>query len=109
MWSTIELGTAILCACLPTYRPLLHESWFGDWLASAKHSVQKLGDRSTTVLRSSQNGDGDLRSGYDRFIDDPNSDKILLNVVAGEVRTESNGARPIPLNSISVERRIEVS
>ena len=23
LWSTIHLGTAILCACLPTYRPML--------------------------------------------------------------------------------------
>ena len=109
MWSTIELGTAIICACLPTYRPLLHSSLLGDWLASAKHSVRGMGDRSTIVLSSSHNGDGDVRSGYNRFIDDANSDKILLNEVAGGTRTESNGARPIPLNAISVERRIEVS
>ena len=109
MWSTIELGTAIICACLPTYRPLLHDSWFGHWLASAKHSVRRIGDRSTIVLNSPQNGDGGLNLGYNRFIDDNNSDRILLNEVAGGKRTKSDEARPIPPNAISVERRIEIS
>ena len=109
MLSTIELGTAIICACLPTYRPLLHSSRFGDLSASAKHIVRRTGDSSTVVHSSSYNSYGDVESNYNRFIDDANSDKILLSEVAGGTRTESNGARPIPLNAISVERRIEVS
>ena len=109
MWSTIELGTAIVCACLPTYRPLVHNSRFGNWLTSAKHSVRRIGDRSTIVLPAPQNGDGGLKLGYNRFIDDNNSEKILLNEVAGGGRTESKGARSIPPNAISVERRIEIS
>lgn len=108
MWSTIELGTAIICACVPTYRPLLHGSWFGDWLASARHSAR--GTSSTTVVQnSSHNGYGDVRSGYNRFTDDTNSDKIFLNEVTGGTRIENNEAHFFPLNAISVERRIEVS
>lgn len=52
---------------------------------------------------------GDVRVGYNRFNDDHNSDQILLNEVARGTRTEGNEARLIPLNAISVERRIEVS
>lgn len=108
MWSTIELGTAIICACVPTYRPLLHGSWFGDWLASARHSAR--GTSSTTVVQnSSHNGYGDVRTGYNRFTDDTNSDKIFLNEVTGGTRIENNEAHFFPLNAISVERRIEVS
>lgn len=107
MWSTIELGTAIICACLPTYRPLLHGSWFGDWLASARHSVRGTG--STTIVQNpSYKGYGDVNSGYNRFTDDNNSEQIFLNEVTGGTRTESNEIRFIPLNAIAVERRIEV-
>ena len=108
MWSTVELGTAIICACLPTYRPLLHGSWFGDWLAHATHSVR--GSSSNTVVQnSSHDGYGDLRSGYNRFADDTNSDKILLNEVVGGTQFDSGRVHFIPLNAIAVERRIEVS
>lgn len=108
MWSTIELGTAIICACVPTYRPLLHGSWFGDWLASARHSVRGTGS-TTVVQNSSHTGYGDVRSGYNRFTDDNNSDKIFLNEVIGGPRAERNEAQFYPLNAITVERRIEVS
>ena len=108
LWSTIELGTAIICACLPTYRPLVHGSWFGDWLASARHSVR--GSSSNTVVQNtSHTGYGDVRMGYNRFTDDNNSDKIFLNEVIGGTPTERNGVRFIPMNAIAVERRIEVS
>ena len=114
MWSTVELGTAVICACVPTYRPLLHGSWFGDWLASARHSVRGTG--STTVVQNSlHNGYGDVRLGYNRFTDDTNSDKVFLNEVIGGtrgtrgMRAESNEIPMFPLNSITVERRIEVS
>ena len=108
MWSTIELGTAIICACVPTYRPLLHGSWFGDWLASARHSVRGTGS-TTVVQNSSHTGYGDVRSGYNKFTDDNNSDKIFLNEVIGGPRAENHEVQFFPLNAISVERRIEVS
>ena len=109
MWSNVEFGTAIICACLPTYRPLFHNSRFGDWLASATHSVRKSGS-GAVVQSPSHNGYGDARSGYSRFPDDTNSDTILLNNVTGTRRTENNeGLSPIPPNAIAVEHRIEVS
>lgn len=108
MWGTIELGTAIICACLPTYRPLLHGSRLGDSLASARHSLG--GNGSTTVVQSTlHKGYRDLRSGYNRFANDTNSDKMYLNKVAGGSGAESNESSSIPLNAISVERRFEVS
>lgn len=107
MWTNVEFGTAIICACLPTYRPLFQNSRFGDWMASVTHSVRKPG--SSAVLQSpSPKAYGDVRSGYNKFIDDTNSDKILLNEVTGTRSTESNDVRPIPLNAIAVKRRIEV-
>ena len=109
MWSTIELGTAIICACVPTYRPLLHGSWFGDWLSAARHSAR--GASSTTVVQnSSHNGYNDVRSGYNRFTDDNGSDKVFLNEVIGGTRVESTPETHFfPMNAITVERRIEVS
>ena len=108
MWSTIELGTAVICTCVPTYRPLLHGTWFGNWLASARDSMR--GTSSTVVVQGTssstyENG----RSGYNRFTDDNSSEKVFLNEVIGGTTAESNRARFIPLNAIAVERRIEVS
>ena len=106
--ATIELGTAIICACLPTYRPLLQGSWVCNWLASARRSVGRTGS-SAVAQRSSLNSHGDVRGGYDWFTDGNNSDRILLNEVAGGRRTEGSGIPFPPANAISVERRIEVS
>ena len=92
MLCNIELGTAIICACLPTYRPLLQRK-------SGTSVVQPL----------PHNSHGDARAGYNRFNDDSNSDKIFFANVADGTRTDGNEARFIPLNAISVERRIEVS
>ena len=102
---TIELGTAIICACLPTYRPLLQGPWVRNWLAPARRSVRRTGS-SVVARSSSHNGYRDLRA---RLTDDNNSDKILLNEIAGGRRTEGSGIGFPPANVISVERRIEVS
>ena len=67
------------------------------------------GTGSTTVVQSpSYKGYGDVNTGYNRFTDDNNSDRIFLNEVIGGTPTESNEIRIIPLNAIAVERRIEV-
>ena len=105
---TIELGTAIICACLPTYRPLLQGPWVRNWLASVRRSVGRTG--SPAVAQSSSlNGYGDVRGEYNRFTDGNNSDRILLSEVEGGIRTEGSDIRFFPANAISVERRIEVS
>ena len=105
---TIELGTAIICACLPTYRPLLQGPWARNWLASPRRSVRRIGS-SMVARSSSHNGYGDVRARCNRLTDDNNSDKILLNEIAGGRRTEGSEIRFPPANVISVERRIEVS
>ena len=106
--STIELGTAIICACLPTYRPLLQGSWVRDWLASARRNVRRTGS-SVVAQSSSHYGYGDIRAGSIGFTDNNNSDRILLNEIAGGRRTEGSEIRFPPTNAISVERQIEVS
>ena len=109
MFSNVEFGTAIICACLPTYRPFFHNSRFADWLASAIYSVRRSGS-GAIVQSSSHNGYGDARLGYNRFTDDINLDNIFLNKVTATRRTENNeGLGPIPPNTIAVEHRIEVS
>ena len=68
------------------------------------------GAGNTTVVQdSSHNGYGDVKSGYNRFVDDNNSDKIFLNEVSGGARRERDEILSIPLNAIAVERRIEIS
>ena len=107
MWSNVHFGTAIICACLPIYRPLFQDSRFGVWMVSATRGVRKTGS-GAVVQSSPQKAYGDVRSFYNRFTDDTNSDKVLLNEVTGTRRNESDEVRSIPLDAIAVERRIEV-
>lgn len=63
-WSTIELGFAIICACLPTYGPLLVEtakftqslrSWQLSFFESLRGSRgASAGSRNNTVSRTNE-------------------------------------------------------
>lgn len=55
LWSTIELGVAILCSCLPTMRPLVPHGIFTKLYESYFKSSRKTVSMSGTVVRRSAN------------------------------------------------------
>lgn len=110
VWSTIELGTAILCACLPTYRKLLPSKFtipqsIKSWYDSL------LGTISSERLKKSASSKEP--SDYNRFGDGEEADlvnKTYLTEAVGGDKTgtlyHQDGA--FPLNAIAVDRRYDV-
>ena len=112
VWSTVELGTAIICGCLPTYRPLLHDSKLPApvraWFVSAIHSARGLRSKSTGQS-SSQKTYGDSGSGYKKFHDDAHSDDVHSQDTEEGGWTKGAEDGPAhPLKAITVERRVEI-
>lgn len=106
VWSTVELGTAIICGCLPTYGPLLHDTTLPApiraWFASAR------GPPSTSAgQHPSQNTYGDSVTGYKKFNDDTLSDDVRLDDPDGR-RWTMEMARIDQRNPLDGERRVEV-
>jgi hypothetical protein len=104
LWSTIELGIAIICGNLPTYRPLLRSDngfWpvLTTWISSLRKTINS---GSIFSSKSYKSHPSSKRSDRD--------DEENLTSVSGIVkRYDSRMAPTYPMNSISVENRIEVS
>lgn len=112
VWSTIELGTAIIRGCLPTYGPLLQECFLPAllraWFALAIRSVcgSRMGSAnqssSPEVYRSSE------IPSYG-FYDNTQSDNLHEDRMKGKRwMNGSHVGSGIPLDRIYVERRVEV-
>lgn len=106
VWSTVELGTAIICGCLPTYGPLLHDTTLPApiraWFTSAR------GPPSTSAGQHlSRNTYGDSVTGYKKFNDDTLSDDVRLDDPDGR-RWTMEMARIDQRNPLDGERRVEV-
>lgn len=108
VWSTVELGTAIICGCLPTYGPLLHDknlpAPIRAWFASARGPPSTSTSTGQTLSR---NAYGDSVTGYKKFNDDTLSDDVRLSDPDGGRWTEMARIddHESPLN---IERRVEV-
>lgn len=108
LWSTVELGVALICACLPTYLPLVPKS-FG--LSS---TVRSWYNSLLSVMRSRPRGfrggqpNNDL-SGYNSFDHRESSsmDKVHLTQAIGGERTKQHNNLGNS-HDISVESRIEI-
>ena len=69
LWTNIHLGTAVLCACLPTYAPLLrHLAAFGSKIASRFSSFLTTLRGSSASPSKSSKIDGSNRQ-YDQLND----------------------------------------
>ena len=109
LWSTIELGVALICACLPTYRPLLPKT-FGlpstvrGWYTSLLSVTRSRGSTKAT-------SNNDL-SGYNKFDhrESFSMDKVHLTQAIGGNKSRQNDelGNSCPLHGIAVESRVEV-
>lgn len=107
VWSTVELGVGILCACLPTYRPLLRQ-------ISALYSNARdyYGQRKPQRTKSSslpKDSGIESGSGYNHLDDKPVDKTCSSNAVGGlEAERQEGAFRHYQLNKIYVESRIDV-
>ena len=107
VWSTIELGVGILCACLPTYRPLLRQISALYSSARSYHGRQK--PRRTTSSSLTKDSGIKMGSGYNH-IDHKPIDKTCSSVAVGglKFREQEEAFQSYQLNKIYVESRIDV-
>lgn len=107
VWSCVEPCIGIVCACLPTLRPLLRRIFprFILWGSSSKR-LQTPNNNTSSAFKSSQTGrvffrlpDGSNRNAWSA----PEDEVGLTNNVEGAKFDDSK----IPMNSISVRRDIE--
>lgn len=104
LWSTIELGIAIICGNLPTYRPLLRsDNSFWPALTSWVSSL-----RGTMNSGSAYSSKG-YKSGPSSNKSDQDDEENLTTVSRSGKGYDSRMPPTYPMNSISVENRIEVS
>lgn len=113
-WANIHLGTAIICACLPVYRPLV--SRFADFAANLSNRIGSL-LRSSTTFKSSQTGGerpmGSITKALNRYgrLDDVGGDRSRLQTAitadafrGGSVQRLGHGEH----NRITVENTVEM-
>lgn len=113
VWSNVQLGTSIVSACLPIYRPLLSKCAVLHARISSSYHFPLSSDRRSS--RNSRAGvpsrDGPLphpRPRYTHFGGPHDDQSRLTKVTGGPVK----GAPPVanlPLHSISVRSSIEIS
>ena len=110
IWSNLHLGFAIICACLPTYRPLLAKAAAS---ASSLRSTLRQGtgaSKSTLTAKTSklksERSDSSFPSRYEELND---RDNIIL-IETGPVIKSSQcpNGRAIPANAIGIHSTIEV-
>ncbi len=113
-WATIENGLAIICACLPTFRPLLSgntlvastlNSWYNSLLSTSRGSQSKQSGHTASV----HNDDRRQLKRYNQIEDGTQDDIHLTNLVGGS-RTgdDSVAGKDFSLNSIKVKHITEV-
>lgn len=102
LWVEIEIGTAFVCACLPTLMPIITpilgytRSWY--------HSITKNTAKSGNI---SSFGESRL---YNRFDDGSDSTRKLhlTEVGTGKVHGLDGRGKSFPLDKITVESRVDV-
>lgn len=116
IWTTIEPCIGIICACLPTLRPLLSATWF-----EVKHYGSKV--RNATVrsnhdqaiqLESGKGRPQDPQAGFhtkwlDNELDAPSSETVAGGTAFTKVVGCSDPERDdIPLKEINVQQEVHV-
>ena len=105
LWTIFELGTALICACLPTYGPLLQRFLSNTGIKigtsyplSNSVTLSAIGrpDRAYVPISKTQHS----HSGSDH---EPDSTHLW-----SATRVDRTDPRSIPLNAIAVDRSIEV-
>lgn len=112
-WSTVELGVAIICACLPTLRPIFPKrplmstslkNWYNSLRGSSKSSQ---GTHSRGVSRSTYGNKP--APGYNRFDTETPDTIYLTDIVGGRRAGEQNEmGRSSPRDNLSDENITQV-
>lgn len=122
MWLTIQLAFAIICCCLPTYRPILPSRTF---LSSFKSRYASLLERRSQPSAASSKQTGQevtynsngSRSRYKQYdnLSDGGVDRLGLThatdavAVAGVGReSQSIAGKDFPMNAINVKSQVDV-
>ncbi|KAH8652664.1 hypothetical protein BGZ60DRAFT_387648, partial [Tricladium varicosporioides] len=105
-WVTVQLAMAVLCCCIPTYRPLLKQIKVPDSLRS------RLGNRSrSTNTGSNKSTLAEGSHKYNRQQDglgDFGWDGDALTKVGANTYGDGNRGKVYPLKSIRVESTVEI-
>ena len=112
LWSNIHLGTAIICACLPTYRPLL--SRCADRLTSMQRQYKQIFSHNQALNTSTgrqylaEDSKGSDLATKKKSSSTDDQEQILGNVadIRGEDWSADGGG--YPLNQISVKSTMSV-
>ncbi|KAF7513473.1 hypothetical protein GJ744_008767 [Endocarpon pusillum] len=118
LWTSCHLGTSVICACLPTYRPLLARIAAMATSLHERYSYRSWRSRSTGSLHSAAvatSGRGNNVHYYNGFF--PNSlpggdDKAHLTICHGSTSEDSvpdhNSPKSVHLERITVRSAVEV-
>ncbi|KAF7959763.1 hypothetical protein EAE96_001372 [Botrytis aclada] len=104
LWSVINLGVAILCACLPTYKLLFGKfHTIGTSLWANHFSANS--DSSTTKAAIDAHPSP---SAYYYRMGDSNGDNIHMTGVSTQIQS-GNEAQSLPSDGVRVQRDVHVS
>lgn len=103
-WSVVELAIAIVCACLPTYGPLLKSSKgarsISSWYQSRQTNRLVSMPSSETAARGSQ---------YNKMGSFGEGGRCLTSVAAGHDYSANESSEAVfPLKAIKVHSTVEV-
>ncbi|KAM3070297.1 hypothetical protein ACMFMG_010133 [Clarireedia jacksonii] len=114
-WTTVELASAILCACLPTYGPLLSstditsstiKSWFSALIGSMRSSQNSKATDSSSIGQSSSKSN---YAWYNQLGDSQHkSGKFGTNTKVSTSEEHLHAGSDYQMNNIMVERSVEV-
>ena len=105
----IQLTLAIICCCVPTYRPLLKHFRLFETIKSRYHSFTRGGiSGKSTVPGSNAGHDESMSNRY--YLGDIGPERRILTVVEGNAKSESlnEDRRDYPSKTIDVQRTVEM-
>ena len=114
-WASVENGLALICACLPTYRPLLSKgqavllslnTWYSSLLSTrSRHEKQATPDSPSG---SAQAGGAIDRKRYNQSHDGTQDHFRLTESTGTSAVDHMVAGKDYPLNTISVNSTVEV-
>ena len=119
---TIEIGTALVCACLPIYRPLLPKelpltrhltTWLSSirstWRLSRSRAKRSAGASPTSDSKPLRNNDDD-KKGFHRFDGHSQEERHFASEVGGDKKGRNIvvGKGDYPMHEIEVQKTIDI-
>ena len=114
-WASVENGLALICACLPTYRPLLSKgqavllslnTWYSSLLSTrSRHEKQATPDSSSG---SAQAGDTIDRKRYNQIHDETQNHFRLTEFTNTSAVNHMITSKDYSLHTINVNNTIKI-